>query len=251
MHRDTLGYVRAWRKLASFRTVVGETDYFDRTQLSPTQRQTVFQAYLNDFASTGLRPGQHARRMKSYAEAHLREIAANKLIAFVIWEVGVPRIAPAAEQRDTHPQEGAPAAEQRADTLEENTIAILEWLDGAARSILQYKHTAKYQEAVRSAGSRRGVPGITAAEQEQRAELRRAQANVRQGRRLAERWSQHLITFETMPSSDWALLQNHWNGSDVRHMLEIQRQRGDRRITMPALCNDFAHMQCVEEAMLM
>ena len=30
-----------------------------------------------------------------------------------------PRTAPAAEQRDTHPQEGAPAAEQRADTLAE------------------------------------------------------------------------------------------------------------------------------------
>ena len=175
--------------------------------------------------------------MKSYAEAHLREIAANRLIAFVIWEVGVPRIAPAAEQRDTHPQEGAPAAEQRADTLEENTIAILEWLDGAARSIIEYKHTAKYQEAVRSAGPRRGVPGLTEAEQAQRAEMRRAQANVRKGRRLAERWSKHLITFETIRSSDWALLQNHWNGSDVRHMREIRQQRGDRRITMPALWN--------------
>ena len=70
--------------------------------------------------------------MKSYAEAYLREIAANRIIAFVIWEVGVPRIACAADQ------EGAPAAEQRADALQEKTIAILDWLDGAARSILRY-----------------------------------------------------------------------------------------------------------------
>ena len=138
---------------------------------------------------------------------------------------------------------GAPAAEQRADTLEEHTIANLEWLDGAARSILEYKHTAKYQKAVRSAGSRRGAPGITAAEQAQRAELRRASANVRKGRRLAERWSQYLNTSETIPSSDWALLQRHWNGNDVRHMLVIQRRRGDRRITMPTLWKDLAHMQ--------
>ena len=235
MHRDTLGYVRAWQKLASFRSVVGETDYCNGTSLPPARRQTVFQAYLNDFASTGPRPGQDARRMKSYAEAHLQKIAANRMIAFVIWEVGVPRIARAADQRDTHPQRGAPAAEQRADTLQENTIAILEWLDSAARSILQYKHTAKYQEALRRAGSRRGGSGITTAEQAQRAELRRAQANVRKGIWLAERWSQHVITFETISMSDWALLQNHWNGNDARRLLEIQRQRGDRRITMPEL----------------
>ena len=147
----------------------------------------------------------------------------------------MPRIARAADQRDTHPQEGAPAAEQRADTLQENTIAIWEWLDSAARSILQYKHTAKYQEARRRAGSRRGGSGITTAEQAQRAELRRAQANVRKGIRLAERWSQHVITFETISMSDWALLQNHWNGNDARRLLEIQRQRGDRRIAMPEL----------------
>ena len=100
-----------------------------------------------------------------------------------------------------------------------------------------------YQEAVRSAGSRRGVLGLTAAELTQRAELRRAQANVRRGRRLAERWNQRLIIFEAMPRSDWALLQNHWNGNDVRHVLEIQEQRGDRRITMPALRSDLAHRQ--------
>ena len=51
------------------------------------------------------------------SNVHLRDIAANRLIAFVIWEAGVPQVAPAAEQRDTHPQEGTPAAEQRADTL--------------------------------------------------------------------------------------------------------------------------------------
>ena len=58
VHRDTLGYVRAWQKLASFRSVVGKTAYFDGTHLSPTLRQTVFHAYLDDFASTPLRPGQ-------------------------------------------------------------------------------------------------------------------------------------------------------------------------------------------------
>ena len=75
--------------------------------------------------------------MKSYAEARLRDIDANKIIVFVIWKVGVPRIAPAAERRDTHPQEGTPAAEQRADTLRADAIAILKCLDGAARSILR------------------------------------------------------------------------------------------------------------------
>ena len=41
-HRDTLGYVRAWQELAELRSAVGETPYFDGTQLSPERRQTVF-----------------------------------------------------------------------------------------------------------------------------------------------------------------------------------------------------------------
>jgi hypothetical protein len=235
VHRDTLSYVRAWQKLASHRSAVGKTAYFDGTILTPAQRQTCFQAYLRDFGSTPLLPGQQKSRMKSYAEAHLRDIAANRLIAWVIWEVGVPRIAPAAEQRDTHPQEGAPAAEQRADPLEENIIAILGWLDGAARSITQYQQTATYQEAVRRAGPSRGVSGLTQAEQAQRAQLRRAHADVRRGRKLAELWDRRLITYETVADADWAVLQKHLDGSDVRHLEEIQQQRADRRIAMPEL----------------
>ena len=181
--------------------------------------------------------------MKSYAEAHLRDIAANRMIPFVIWEVGVPKIKPAAEQRDTHAQEGAPAAEQRADALEENTIAILEWLDGAARSIIDYKHTETYQKAVRVAGSSRGVPGLTETELAHRAELRRAKANVRKGRRLAELRNQYRTTRDNISSSDWAVLQNHWNGSDKREVLRLQEQGNGRNYKMPALWQDLAHMQ--------
>ena len=61
----------------------------------------------------------------------------------------MPRIALAAERRDTHPQDDTPAAEQRADTLRANVIAILEWLGGAARSFFRYKQTLGHQEARR------------------------------------------------------------------------------------------------------
>ena len=221
VNRDTLSYVRAWQELASHRSAVGKTAYFDGTILTSAQRQTCFQAYLRDFGSTPLRAGQHKRHMKSYAEAHLREIAANRLIACVIWEVGVPFI--------------APAAEQRADPLDENIIAILEWLDGAARSISKYQQTVTYQDAVRRAGPSHGVSGLTQEEQAQRSQLRRAHANVRKGRKLAELWDQRLITYATVADADWAVLQKHWDGSDVQHLQEIQQQRGDRRIKMPEL----------------
>jgi len=224
--RDTPSYVRAWQKLASHRSAVGKTAYFDGTILTPEQRQTCFQAYLCDFGTTPLRAGQQKKRMKSYAEAHLREIAANRLIAWVIWEVGVPCI--------------APAAEQRADPLEENIIAILDWLDGAARSIIKYQQTATYQDAVRRAGPSHGVSGLTQEEQAQRSQLRRAHANVRRGRKLAELWDQRLITYATVADADWAVLQKHWDGSDVQHLQEIQQQRGDRQIAMPQL---FTHPQ--------
>ena len=46
---------------------------------------------------------------------------------------------------------------------------------------------------------------------------------MRKGSRLAERWSEHVITFETISMSDWALLQDHWNGNDVRRLLEIKK----------------------------
>ena len=38
--------------------------------------------------------------------------------------------------------------------------------------------------------------------------------------RLAERWSQHVITFESISWPDWVLLQDHWNGNDVRRLLD-------------------------------
>ena len=126
-------------------------------------------------------------------------------------------------------------AEQRADTLQANTIAILEWLDTAARSILQYRDTEMYNEARRRAGSKRGAPGLTEAEQALRAEWRRAHANVRNGIWLAERWSQKEIASKTISMSDWALLEIHWNGNNERRLIAIKRQRGDRSIRMPAL----------------
>ena len=76
-----------------------------------------------------------------------------------------------------------------------------------------------------------------------RAELQTAKANVRKGKRLAERWSRRLIAFGTMPRSDWAVLQNHWDGSDVRLVREIQNQSADRQFTMPPLWNNPAHMR--------
>ena len=229
VHRDTDSFVREWHQLAKFRESVGADRYFNGTYMPPEQRQTVFQAYLQKFASTGLRPGQDRKRMKSYAEAHLRDIAANKMIAFVIWEVGVPKV--------------TPAAEQNADTIETDTIAILNWLDAAAICILQYKQTTNYLEALRRAGTSRCTSGITIEEQAQRAELRRAQANVRKGHLLAQCWSRNAITFSTMTLSDWALLQNHWCGANQQRLLEIQKQRGDLRITMPPLRSDLPQSQ--------
>ena len=116
-------------------------------------------------------------------------------------------------------------------------MQFLEWLGGAARSIIDYKHTETYQKAVRVAGSSRGVPGLTETELAHRAELRRAKANVRKGRRLAELWNQHRITSDNISSSDWAVLQNHWNGIDVQHVREIQEQGNDRNFKMPQLWN--------------
>ena len=106
---------------------------------SPKRRQTMFKAYLQQLRSSDLRPEQKSTRTKSYAEAHMRDIAASKIIAFMIWEVGMPELALAAEQRDSYSQQGALAAEQHDETLEANTIAIVEWLDAAAQCFIAYR----------------------------------------------------------------------------------------------------------------
>ena len=146
---------------------------------------------------------------------------------------GLPKLTPAAEQRDSHSQQGAVAAEQRADALEADTIAILEWLDAAAQCILAYKDTALYKEARRRAGTEHGFPGITPEERAQKANLRGAQSIMRQGQRLADHWRQRTMTFWTMTWSDWAVLQNHWSGFDEQRLVAIQQKRGNQRITMP------------------
>ena len=59
-----------------------------------------------------------ARRNKLQRE-HQEGLSTGRLIALNIWKARVPRIAPAAERRNTHSQESALAAEQRADALAE------------------------------------------------------------------------------------------------------------------------------------
>ena len=109
----------------------------------------------------------------------------------------------------------------------------MEWLDGAARSILDYKEIDRYKEAVRVARSMRGVPGLAAEELALRAQLRTAKANVRRGKRLAHLWGQHFIAYDIMPQWDWAVLQNHWIGIDVALVWEIQNRSADRTFKMP------------------
>jgi hypothetical protein len=243
VHRDTYSFVHEWRELAQFRKEVGADACFDGTCVAPDLRQSVFQAYVQHFKRGGLRPAQTRKQPNNYAEAHLRDIAASRHIAFVIFEVGLPKLTPAAEQRDNHSQQGVCAAEQRTQALEANTIAILEWLDAAARCILAYKDTASLKEAQRRAGTKRGVSGITQVEVAQRAELRSAQSEVRKGQRLADHWRQRTMTFWTMTWSDWAVLQNHWSGFDEQRLVAIQQKRGNQRITMPTLRRDLPQSQ--------
>ena len=107
----------------------------------------------------------------------------------------------------------------------------------SARSIIYHKRIEEYQEAARVAGPSGGVPGLTAAELAHRAALRKAKADVRKGKRLAQLWGQCRITADSISSSDRAVLQNHWDRSDVQHLLETQAQGKDRNFKMPQLWN--------------
>ena len=96
---------------------------------------------------------------------------------------------------------------------------------------------------MRVAGPSRGVPGFTEAEIAHRTQLRRAKANVRNGRGLAELWKVHCITFDNISLSDWAVLQDHWDRIDVQHVKEVQARGDDRNFRMPPLWNNPAHMR--------
>ena len=58
VHRDTLGYVRAWQELASLCSVVGESDSSNGTHLETARRQTMFQAYLSESPPQGFCQGR-------------------------------------------------------------------------------------------------------------------------------------------------------------------------------------------------
>ena len=58
--RDAINYINNWRDIALFREVVGASPHWDpnASPLDPKQRQTVFQAYLDDYKAKYLRPEQ-------------------------------------------------------------------------------------------------------------------------------------------------------------------------------------------------
>ena len=137
----------------------------------------MFQRYLAHFKAHHLSPEQRGSNPKSFAEARLRRIAGSRIAAFIVFEIGVPRLTVclyATEQ---------PAARNK--RLHHDASIIMMWLSVVARAVHDHKHMSHYETAHRRAGDRHRVSPLTPDEVVERAALHRAQQRLRQGRWLS------------------------------------------------------------------
>ena len=70
-------------------------------------------------------------------------------------------------------------------TVPEAIDTVLKWLDRLATNLIVHHTTKDYETAVRKAGYARGKTGLTEAEQETRAAIRRARRDIRTEKFLA------------------------------------------------------------------
>ena len=69
--------------------------------------------------------------------------------------------------------------------------SVLKWLDRLATALMVHHTTKEYETAVRKAGHERGKTGLTEAEQETRAAIRRAKRDIRRAKFLAAESETH------------------------------------------------------------
>ncbi len=221
--RDTGEYIRQWHELAAWRARIeidADAESTAATEHGKQLSKEIFTLYLEDF-KTSLRPEQLGRPWtyyKSCAESKLRRDSGSKLVAYAIWEIGLPRLPSfATEQRDKQ------LSKQALEAVPEAIHNVLNWLDLLAYALSQHKATPEYETALRKSGVTHGQSGLTATELETRKAIRKAKLQLQTARKLDRQWNNRELTDQSWQRWQEKLLHAYWDGSLQRRLEEITR----------------------------
>jgi hypothetical protein len=220
--RDTGKYIRQWRELAAWRARIeigGDAESAAATERTQEVTQ-IFKLYLDDF-KTSLRQDQLGRPWKYYkscVESKLRRESGSRLVAYAIWEIGLPRLPSFATE-----QRGKQLSKQALEAVPEGIHNVLNWLDLLANALSQHKVTPEYQTALRKSGVTHGQSGLTAAELETRKTIRKAKFDLHAAKKLARQWDDGELTYQNWQRWQEKLLRAFWDGSLQRRFEAIAR----------------------------
>ena len=177
--------------------------------MNADRRQTVFQAYFTHFRKYHF--GPELTNAKSAAEARLAKIAGSRMCAFVVWEIGFPRLSlvPPTEQH-----------EDRNARLETDATCVLAWLSTVAQALREQVDTSVSADVRDRPGHAHGALLLTEQEAERMVDMRRAVQRLRTGRwlhRAAGRWQ--------FSEQQLDLLQEYKHGRLQEQVDEIRGRR--------------------------
>ena len=228
--RDACTYIKHWREQILWREHVDTqaNNASSPMHLDTQQVQTVFQEYIADFIANVATPEQKSRPftyLKSCSEARLRTLCGTRLLAFAIWEIGLPdtRVPSLATEQRQIADSALSTEEQR--QIEDAIHNVLTWLDLLAEGIQKYRQKPEYQRAVQKAGTRHGESGLTATEHEAKKAMLRAKKDLRTAKMLARKWERWELTVDNVRPWQWTLLQELWKGTLDERVAESIRDR--------------------------
>ena len=193
--RNTSEYIAQWYRLASMRIPFLRTTQ-DTTELNKKQVAGIFKGYIADM-KTDLFPHQRNKDegyYRSCANAKLRKEAGSTFVANAIWAIGMPPL-----PRCLKDKRERQLSDADLQTVPKAIDTVLKWLDRVATALMVHHTTKDYETAVRKAGHARGETGLTEAEQQTRAAIRRAKRDIRTAKFLAAESETHWV----MPGLQW------------------------------------------------
>ena len=112
------------------------------------------------------------------------------------------------------------------ERVPEAIYSILDWLDNLATTLLKHREDPKYAETKRKSGTAHKESPLSAAEQETRRRLRRAQYELNLGRDLNRRWTARELTYASARPWEWQYLDAFWDGSLRTTVEELKEAKG-------------------------
>ena len=149
--RDAGSFIKQWQHL------VEDRPQHATEPLTKDQVGSIFHRYIENFITyeaTDAQRNEKRSKLKSKAEAKLKDDSGSVMLAKLIWKVGLPDIS------------------KHRDSIKTDTEKILKWLSMSANEITVHKATPEYQEHARKSGTEKNRSGLNEMERSTREEMR-------------------------------------------------------------------------------